>query len=191
MPHQPGQQTAKEAQKFGFDMGVSVEMWACPDPAPHIAGAASSWEGGPSPVARVLLGAGSGRTPHLDPSPPTYSCRCDQPLFSPRWGWGDHSRGKPPQAGRGAPAIYRSGSFQWVVFPFLFSGASAPLTASPGQNHCSFKKQPSWMWLLSHITLSFSLFSSWFQYQGDSFPHPTPTLPLTGDIMVHVGVCFN
>ena len=46
MPHQPGQQTAQEAQKFGFVLGVSVEMWACPDLAPHIVGAASSWEGG-------------------------------------------------------------------------------------------------------------------------------------------------
>lgn len=147
--------------------------------------------GGPSAVARVLLGTGRGRTPHLDPSPPTYSCRCDQPLFSPRWGWGCHSRGKPPRPSWEAPVIYRSGSSQWVVFPFLFSGARAPLTASTGQNHRSCKKQPSWTWLPSHITLSFSLFSSCFQYKGDAFPHPTPTLPLIGDIMVYVGVCSN
>ena len=132
----------------------------------------------PSPV-----GGGEGGwqqwTPHVDPGPPRHPYGRGQPLFSPRWGAGTPQRQGPTLARLVSSCIRRFGSLQLVVFPFLFSGAGAPLTTGTGQTHRSCKKQPIWTWLpVTHRTPSFSLHPSCFRYRGNlSPPHATPCPP--------------
>lgn len=93
------------SSKVPFEHRVSLEMWACPDATPLVAGGCfrlwSVGVGGPSPAARVLLGAGeaggsSGHPTWIRVHPDTLMGVAS--LCSPDGGGGvrGHPRGKVP-----------------------------------------------------------------------------------------------